>query len=510
MISSLPLVFAIGITGGALFGLPALLLYPASTFVVSALSRERTVWIVVVAALGAALGFGRGTISASDPFDHMLAAAVQVEGSVASVPQMGPSGPRALVEVAGIRVDADGAWQDSFGTVLVFFRHTAPAGIDRDDSVQFRGSVDPLVNLDPDFRRFVQSEGASGVGWAFTTSIQERGEDRIGMFAGWGAVITKRMHLAVPGDAGALLSGFVTGDDSGLSETARAAFDRTNTSHITAVSGANIAILVAMWSSLAPSGRIRRHLVFQVGLLIVIWSYVALVGFGPAALRAALFATLMIPASRFGRKPDAMTSLMLASASLLLLIPEMAHSVGFWLSMAASAALVTVAPIRTFEEAMTWRWILYSLVSAQFATLPITFWVFGQWSPASFIANLIIGPMVSAIFPLAFASSVLFLISPSFGSVIGWVPGIGAEMILVTVENLGSNSTMMRSGPLTGTGALLIAMLSGVVIACLSVDVHRWVRRIEFANRDRSGLLPAGIVGAMVGTGLGLLVVALI
>jgi ComEC/Rec2-related protein len=270
-------------------------------------------------------------------------------------------------------VDADGEWQDSFGVLLVFFRDTAQGGINRDDTVQVRGSVEPLVNLDPDFRRFVQSEGASGVAWAFTTSVQKRGGDESGIFAGFGTLVTERMLAAVPGDAGALLSGFVTGDDSGLSDTAREAFDRTNTSHITAVSGANIAILIAMWTALAPSGRIRRHLAFQVALLAIIWGYVAMVGFGPAALRAAVFATLMIPASRFGRKPDAMTSLMLASAFLLLLIPGMANSVGFWLSMAASAALVTVAPIRNLDQMLGFRWVLFSLVSAQFATLPITF-----------------------------------------------------------------------------------------------------------------------------------------
>lgn len=504
MISGLPLALAIGVTCGALFGLPALFLYPASTFVISALSRERTVWIVMVAALGAAIGFGRVATADPQPVDDMLAAAVQVEGVVESVPQMGPSGLRASVDVTRIRVDADREWQDSFGTVLVFFRNTVQAGINRDDSVQFRGSVEPLVNLDPDFRRFVQSEGASGVAWAFTTSIQERGSDRLGLFAGLGSLITERMLAAVPGDAGALLSGFVTGDDSGLSDTAREAFDRTNTSHITAVSGANIAILIAMWTALAPSGRIRRKLAFQIALLAIIWGYVAMVGFGPAALRAALFATLLIPASRFGRKPDAMTSLMLASAFLLLLVPEMAHSVGFWLSMAASAALVTVAPIRSLDEAMRFRWILSSLISAQFATLPITFWIFGQWSLSSFIGNLFIGPMVSAVFPLAFVCAVLFGIFPWSGAAIGWIPGMGAELILATVESLGSNFSMMRSGPLSATGVILIAIVSGTVIACLSVDVHRWVRRIEYANRGRSGLIPAGVVGAGLGIAVGL------
>ncbi|MBA2452611.1 MAG: hypothetical protein H0V47_05535, partial [Chloroflexia bacterium] len=100
MISGLPLVFAIGVTCGALFGWVALILYPGATFVVSALSRERatTMWIVLIAVLGAALGFGRVATTDAQPFDDMLAAAVQFEGVVASVPRMGPSGLRATVD----------------------------------------------------------------------------------------------------------------------------------------------------------------------------------------------------------------------------------------------------------------------------------------------------------------------------------------------------------------------------------------------------------------------------
>ncbi len=510
MTSALPLVFAIGITLGALFGGAALIAFPLVTLVVAGLARESTRWVVVAAFLGAAVGFGRVVTNDVDPFDPALASAVQVEGVVDSVPRMGPSGVRAAVEVSRMRLEDGGEWHESFGTILVFFRDTVPAGVNRDDTMRIRASVDDLDNLDPGFRRFVRSEGSSGVAWAYTASVTERSDQALNAVTGLSAVITDRIRAAVPGDAGALLAGFVTGDDSGLSDSAREAFDRTNTSHITAVSGANIAILVAMWSALAPSGRWRRHVVFQVTLLAMIWCYVGLVGFGPAALRAAVFASLMIPASRFGRKPDAMTSLMLASASLLLIIPEMADSVGFWLSMAASAALVTVAPMRSLGEVLTLRWMVFSLVSAQFATLPITFWIFGQWSPASFIANLLIGPMVSAIFPVAFACAGLFLITPLFGTVIGWIPRIGAEIILATVESLASDFSMMRSGPLTGTGALLIAVLSAAAIACLSVDFRRWIQRVEFANRNGTGMIPAGVVGALAGIAVGLLTSMLI
>lgn len=509
MSSRLTLVFAIGVTVGALFGLPGLVVFPASVAVITVLAREHFGWLVLAAILGTGLGTGRDVFENSRPLDPNLTGSLELEGVVESLPKIGPSGLRASVTVERMR-KSDGGWSESQGMLLIFFGESSPQGVNRNDLVRVHASVDGPAELDPDFSRFVRSEGARGVGWAHATSVIEHSADMMNPLGRMRDLITRRILEAVPGDSGALLAGFVTGDDSALSEPAREAFDRTNTSHITAVSGANIAILITMWTTLAPSRRFRRHMLVQIALLAIIWSYVGLIGFGPAALRAAVFASLMIPAARFGRKPDALTSLMIASALLLLLIPEMADSVGFWLSMAASAALVTAAPLRNLGEAMTIRWMLVSLVAAQFATLPITFWVFGQWSPASFLANLMIGPVVSVIFPLAFAFAAMVLISPLFGPAIGWLPGIGAQIIIATVESLGATFSMMRSGSLSGTGALLIAILSGSVIACLSVDVQRWIRRIEFTYRKVPGLVPAGVVGAIAGLAMGLIVASLV
>lgn len=504
------MVFAIGVTAGALAGPSAFLIVPVATLLVVASARQRLLLPILVAFLGVSLGAARVITDDAVEYDPRLTTAVQIEGTIDSVPQIGPSGPRATIDVSRVHLDDEEDWQGADSQLLVFFRDTVPAGIQRNDTVHFRASVQDLASLDPDFRRFVRSEGASGVAFAFTTSVEARGDHALNVIVRLRERITQRLMDAAPGDPGALLAGFVTGDDSGLSAEARGAFDRTNTSHITAVSGANVAILISMWTALAPYGRLRRHAGFQLLLIVVIWSYIALVGFGPAALRAGLFATLMIPTSRLGRKPDPMSSLMLASAILLLIIPEMAQSVGFWLSMAASVALVTVIPVSDRRSIMDWRWVGLGVIAAQCATLPITFWIFGQWSPASFLANMLIAPLVSVVFPIAFVSSVLLLALPVPGALIGWIPGTGAGIILATVEGFGSSFPMLRSGPVSSTGVVLIGMLCAVVIGCFSSDARRWILRIEFAHRDGSGVAPAVIVGALGGASVGLLLVALL
>ena len=98
---------------------------------------------------------------------------------------------------------------------------------------------------------------------------------------------------AAPGDIGALLSGLVTGDDGALTEETSDAFLSSGTTHITAISGANFAVLTMLlgragdWSNAAKS--------WFIGVRDqVIWLYALMVGLQPSAFRAALLATAVL------------------------------------------------------------------------------------------------------------------------------------------------------------------------------------------------------------------------
>src|SRR5699024_3849140 len=105
------------------------------------------------------------------------------------------------------------------------------------------------------------------------------------------------------------------------------------------VSGQHVALLagfLAIW--LPPKGRRRRW--FSHGaILLAIWLYVGMAGFGPSAMRAAIVASLMMLASWGGRRSDPVTILSLTLGVMALIDPAMIRSVGFLLSAAASWAL---------------------------------------------------------------------------------------------------------------------------------------------------------------------------
>src|SRR5680860_525505 len=104
---------------------------------------------------------------------------------------------------------------------------------------------------------------------------------------------------AAPGDTGSLMTGLVTGDDSTLSFEARSAFLATGTTHITAVSGANFAVLIAVAAAVAGNSGARRRVRWSAAMAAIIWFYATLVGLPPSAMRAALMATFALIAVRF-------------------------------------------------------------------------------------------------------------------------------------------------------------------------------------------------------------------
>jgi competence protein ComEC len=493
------LVLAGGVTVGALCGVPGIVLWTAGVATAALPGRGSWIALAIVAAIGAGLGCARVAMDATPPVSSTVLESDAAEVVVRSMPQSGPSGPRVVVRVERVLVDGTG-WVEATADVLVLFRDHAPDGVGKGDRLRLRWSV--TAADEGSFGRFVRSSGAGASASVFAVDVLSRGNSPTTIASRLRDLVTRRIMGAIPGDGGALLAGFVTGDDSGLSASAREAFERTGTSHITAVSGSNVAVLLTMWFFFMPTGRLRRSLPALVGVTLVVWLYVLLVGLGPGAVRAGLMATIMLPAARLGRRPDPLTALLLASAAMLLIQPDFADSVGFWLSLAAATAIVTCIDRRASGRKELLVSGATALLAAQVATLPIVAWTFGGWSPASIIANLLLGPLVSAVFPLAFVVALVITAFPWLGPMIGWLPAIAAEVILAIVRRIAERAAMLRIGVATPSTIALLGILSLSVIAVLSVDARRWLHRVAWRLPHIERLAPAAALGAGIGAWL--------
>jgi competence protein ComEC len=145
----------------------------------------------------------------------------------------------------------------------------------------------------------------------------------------------------LPGDDGSLFRGLVVGDDRHQPAAMIRRFRASGLSHLTAVSGQNGSFVLA---AAGPLLRVLRPWIrWAVTLGLIAW-FVSLTRFEPSIVRAGAMAALSATAFVMGRERSPGRILCLAVTGLVLVDPLLVRSVGFWLSVGATAGVVTAGP----------------------------------------------------------------------------------------------------------------------------------------------------------------------
>ncbi|TFV99260.1 ComEC/Rec2 family competence protein [Leifsonia flava] len=308
---------------------------------------------------------------------------------------------------------------------------------------------------------------------------------------------------ALPGDGGDLLPGLAIGDTSAVTAELDAAMKSSSLSHLTAVSGANCAIVVAAVVLLgAVCGLPRRAR--SVLAVVALAGFVVLVTPQPSVLRAAVMATVVLFALGIGRPGRGIPALSVAVVALLVLDPWMARSYGFALSVAATAGLLLLA--RPLAGALA-RWMPLPIaiavavpLSAQLACQPILILLDPAVPVAGVLANLLAEPAAPIGTVLGLIGCLLLPVIPGLGSAclqIAWVPSAWIAQIARTVDGLAWTRLPWLGG---AAGAVLLALVTASVI---------WlaVRRRDGPSTRAVSVLVTGLLltagaygGALVGS----------
>ncbi|MEZ0065677.1 competence protein ComEC [Streptacidiphilus sp. MAP12-20] len=164
-----------------------------------------------------------------------------------------------------------------------------------------------------------------------------------------------RAVAPLPAEERALLPGLVDGDTSAMTPELDEVFSATDLTHLTAVSGANLSVILVLLLGRASRARTaeRGGLAAHIGLplratalggALLCVGFVVLCRPEPSVLRAAGTGLIMLLGLATGRRAAPLSAL--AGATLLLILgdPALAHSYGFALSALATAGIVTTAP----------------------------------------------------------------------------------------------------------------------------------------------------------------------
>lgn len=281
---------------------------------------------------------------------------------------------------------------------------------------------------------------------------------------------------SLPEAQAALVPSLVVGDTSRITPEIEAQFKTTALTHLMAVSGANLTLMMGVVLALvrAVGGRgwlVRIVAAAGVGMFILVC------GPEPSVLRAAVMGLVALAATGIGRGRRTVRALALCVIVLLLIDPWLARSYGFALSVSACLGIVVLTPI--WIEAMTrWspRWLAEALtvpLAAQIATTPLIVALSSQVSVVGVLSNLLAGPFVGPTTVLGFAAATLSW-WPAVAALAGWAAGWCAQPILWIAEISAGLPGASASWP-PGWGGVLLVIVGCVAGAVLIAPVlSRW------------------------------------
>jgi competence protein ComEC len=202
----------------------------------------------------------------------------------------------------------------------------------------------------------------------------------------------ERAGAVLPEPDGALYRGLVIGDDRDQPRDMIDRFRASGLSHLTAVSGQNVAFVLAACGPLLTRLRPLPRWVLTVG--VIAW-FVALTRFEPSILRAGVMAGLSATAYATGRERRPLRILALAVIGLVLIDPLLVWSIGFWLSVGATAGVCTAGPWLANRLSMCGPLALPLGITlgAQLGVVLPSVLVFGRLPLVSVIANLLAVPV---------------------------------------------------------------------------------------------------------------------
>ncbi len=266
-----------------------------------------------------------------------------------------------------------------------------------------------------------------------------------------------------------LVPALVDGDDSGMPPDVAADFQTTGLTHLLAVSGANLTLVLSFVLVTARWCRVRARGLVIVGLIAVVF-FVLLARPQPSVLRAAAMGVVALAGLSSGGRRRGVRALCLAVTSLVLLDPILARAVGFLLSTVATAGILLLAP--HWRDCLA-RWMPRLLaeaiavpLAAQLACTPAIAAISGQVSLVSVFANLLAAPAVGPTTVIGLLAGLVALVSDPLAHLAGRVAGVPAWWIIWVASKTADFSGASVSWPV---GALALTALTGLCAVAMLV-----------------------------------------
>lgn len=284
------------------------------------------------------------------------------------------------------------------------------------DEISLSGTADKAVPIeDFDYPLFLERQGVTHTIKRAKVSFVRKGKGGVtSALYHVRELLETRVTNSIPEPEASLLNGILLGSRQQLSEELVAQLRKTGTSHVVAISGANVTIVVELLVLLLPlyTRRSQRNATFLIGFALSVAT-----GASASVVRGSLAAALGASVKAAGRPRHSPNIVLLPAVCMLLANPlYLRADPSFQLSLAAYSGIIFLSPVvqRILRLPLRYapgvlRATFTETTAATLATLPISITSFGNVSWIGLIAN----PALLWMLPLITAFGGVYLILPN-------------------------------------------------------------------------------------------------
>ncbi len=360
---------------------------------------------------------------------------VQVEGMVANSPETKKSSIEFKLSAGSIT--ADNRTYHVNGNVLVhlpFYKQ-----IHYGDVLQLTGKLETPPRFDDfDYKNYLSNQGVySIINYPRSEVLAvDQGVKPLSWIYYIRSRLADSLSSCLPEPQGSLAQAIFLGIRGNLPQQLLQSFYATGTTHLIAISGLNLTIILGMMLPLTVRLFGRRNQVYIWLSLLFIWLYTILTGLPPTVVRATIMGSVFLVAELLGRQRNAVAAMSFAGAAMVAIEPRVLWDTSFQLSFLSMLGLVLISPYlvriispRAGHDNNSYVQPLIAVIVSTFgitlaaiiATWPVTALAFRSFSlvgaPATFFAM----PSFPAIILTSMLTSIAGVIWQPAGIFFGWI-----------------------------------------------------------------------------------------
>ncbi len=383
----------------------------------------------------------------------------RVEGVVESYPENRGAFTQFVIRIESI--DPDQGWGDAPARAMVSARPGDVLALNRagprfryGDRLILEGDLSrPPVFEGFDYRDYLANRGIHLVMAYPKVELVGQGEGNPALARVYDLrfKMSRALSESLAEPQAALAQALLLGERSSLPADLKDDFRNTGASHLLAISGLHVGVLLVLSMGAAAMLLGRKGQRYLAVPLLLIWGYALLSGLSPSVLRAAVMGSVYLAAVAVGRPRSVLPALALAAAIMAGIAPSMLKSVSFQLSFTAVAGIAVLAPplndwtLKRLGGAegddgplrRLARWAALAVVvsaAATIATLPLVAFNFQQIPTLGIPATVLALPALPFILATALLTAAAAFIHPSAGEVFGWMAWVPISYLKAVVQ----------------------------------------------------------------------------